>query len=105
MKRKSRSWWLKRGLIAVILLVLISPCALCISVLHPFFRSTLLVFPGAEEVSNAYHFYGSDTGIQTIYFWTSKPFDDVKQYYETLAAPFVLRDYRSDLIGQPYYHK
>ncbi|MCI0398032.1 MAG: hypothetical protein L0332_26825 [Chloroflexi bacterium] len=84
---------LRRLLIAATISLLLFYCV-WFSILHNvLFRRSLPVYPGAQEVSEAYGYYGADTGLQTLCFWTSDSLREVQAYYETFTPAFVQRDY------------
>lgn len=98
---------LVRGIIAFFALAVCSFCGLLMWVFGGFenqiFRQSLPVFPEAHEVSNAYGYWGGGAGLQTLYFWTAKPVQDVKSYYETFTPAFVYSKYPFDWEAQHNY--
>jgi hypothetical protein len=54
-----------------------------------FFRLGLPVYPEARQISEVYGFYGANTGVQNIYYWTSDSVDEIQQYYERFTYPFI----------------
>jgi hypothetical protein len=90
-----RRKWLKRTVIVVLLALCISPCVFCLWLfwwpdfsIHMSFR----LYPGAQEVSSAYGYYGAGSGLQFLYFWTEDPIDSVQRYYEDFTFPFINND-------------
>ncbi|MBI1276723.1 MAG: hypothetical protein GC179_01210 [Anaerolineaceae bacterium] len=84
--------WLIYGVIAVCILGVCSFCGLFLwvgGIENQVFRQSLPVYPDAREVSNAYGYMGGGSGLQALYFWTAKPVEDVKRYYETSVSDFI----------------
>src|SRR5690349_801564 len=53
-------------------------------------QRALQVYPHAQRVSEGYGYYGADTGLTVLYYWTSDSLQDVQNYYEKFTPPFVL---------------
>ncbi len=99
----------KRLLYGIIAFCILGVCSFCGLFLwfgrieQEVFRRSLPVFPEAREVSNASGYWGANTGLETLYFWTAKPVEDVKSYYETFTPPFRYSKYPFDWEAQHYY--
>lgn len=52
------------------------------------FRLSLPIYSGAQQVNRAYHYYGANSGLEVLYFWTSEPVETVQAYYQAFAVPF-----------------
>jgi hypothetical protein len=64
---------------------------------------TMPRYPGMRELTYAQGYYGADTGSKTLYFWTEHPIEEVQQFYEAFALPFVERGWLSKVtVFNPY---
>ena len=87
--------WVKHFRIATLVCICFASCAFCSQLAWDVwgrnfaFRQTLSIFPAAQEVANAYGYYGANAGYQTLYFWTGSPLQEVRHYYETFTQPFA----------------
>jgi hypothetical protein len=97
---------LKRFLITLGVLLMLSPCAACWWIAFgesAVFSASLPVFPGANQISEAYGYYGAGTGVEFRYFWTAASIDEVKAYYETFTVPFVQAQESSSAGHDQFY--
>jgi len=91
----------KQWLIGGVILLAISPVALCLWVyIWPAIqlRMSLRIYPHAQQVSEAYGYYGASSGLKVLYYRTEDPKQDVQKYYETFTAPFVTDRWNGSLI-------
>ncbi len=61
-------------------------------------RLGMRVYPDAQQVSNAYGYFGAGSGQKALYYWTVDPIQDVQKYYEKYAPPFVADTWQGGLI-------
>lgn len=102
--RKSKR--LKRILLVVGALVLLSPCAACwwgFVGYTTFYIQTMPVYPEATEVWFARTYEHAGTSTQARYFRTDASFDDVHSYYVRLTAPVVTPQYGIGSQSREYY--
>ena len=50
---------------------------------------SLRVYPGAQQVANAYGYFGASAGQKALYYWTPEPIEVVQTYYEEYSSPFI----------------
>jgi hypothetical protein len=84
--------WLKYLLIVLLFSAVISPCILYFWLFKGeeiVLESSLRVYPEAQQVANAFGYYGADTGLKALYFWTPDSIEIVESYYEGFTFPFV----------------
>ncbi len=101
------SKWLIRALFMAPIAIVVISCLFFFWILwghNILFRQTLHVYPGAQQVSNAYSAYNGGQGREILYFWTPDGLADVKDYYEAFAQPFIVDHWEGALISvfHPY---
>jgi hypothetical protein len=53
-------------------------------------KQSLRVYPNAQQVSEAYGYFGAGSGLKEFYYWTPDSVEDVKRYYQQFTSAFVL---------------
>lgn len=93
-------------LLAIGLLVLVSPCAYCwwiSSGVNWIFREMLPVYPAAQEISTSVGYEDAGTAIRKLYFWSQDSLEHVRSYYETLTPTFTEERYWFTPENRTYY--
>ena len=59
---------------------------------------SLRLYPGVQEVGDAYGYYGAGSGLKFRYYWTADSVKVVQAYYEKFTYPFIEESRSGGLI-------
>lgn len=93
-------------LLALGVFVVLSPILFCGWTLigYPFFyRVTLPTYPDAREIGVTRSVEHANSSAETFYLWSEDSFENIRSYYEQLAAPVVTPQHGFDRENREYY--
>jgi hypothetical protein len=82
--------------------VIILAGALCIAPFALFFgiplfnewraRQSLRLIEGAHHLFDDLGLYGGSSSLRSTYYWSDKPVEEVRSYYQTFTTPFIMSE-------------
>jgi hypothetical protein len=86
--------------LTIVLAIILAPIALCYTLIYFILiapadslrhsiQQSLNLYPSATFVLEDQGYFGADTAIKGLYYWTSAPINDVQKYYEAFLQPFL----------------
>jgi hypothetical protein len=56
------------------------------------------MYPSLRRVGDDYQYFGADTGLKILYYWTADSIEQVRSFYESFTYPFIVDPWRGGLV-------
>lgn len=94
-----------KWLVGIIFLFVITLCVVLFWLFNGqdiLIQNSLRLYPGLENVGEAYGYYGADTGLKITYYWTGDSTNQVEKYYSEFTYPFIDDPYQENMLLTVY---